>query len=169
MTWCVPAKEPDAILQHVASWGDRCPHRTQGPPLSSFVSCLSKTKDSEASQKAPSKLLLRETQKGGFSENGRDRRRPLSTRCRRPRLRGTARLRHCRHLLLVCRAHLRDASTEMPTMPSCAAPRNRRGSVQLLFDHLVGAGKQRRRDVEPKGSRRRKIDDELEFGRLLDR
>ena len=57
----------------------------------------------------------------------------------------------------------------MPTMPSCAALRNRRRSVQLLFDHLVGAGKQRLREVEPEGSRRRKIDDELEFGRLLDR
>jgi hypothetical protein len=41
--------------------------------------------------------------------------------------------------------------------------------VQLLFGHLVGAGKQRRREVEPEVSRRRKIDDELEFGRLLDR
>jgi hypothetical protein len=54
-------------------------------------------------------------------------------------------------------------------MPSCTAPRNRRRSVQLLFGQLVGAGKQRRREVEPEVSRRRKIDDELEFGRLLDR
>src|SRR5215813_5484650 len=34
------------------------------------------------------------------------------------------------------------------------------------FDHLVGAGEQRRRYVEAKRTRGRKIDDELEFGGL---
>src|ERR1700728_3343707 len=37
MTWRVPAKEPDAILQHVASWGDRLPHA----PWSNMMSSLS--------------------------------------------------------------------------------------------------------------------------------
>src|SRR5215468_7897483 len=28
-TWCVLASAPDAILRHVASWGDRIPHAAQ--------------------------------------------------------------------------------------------------------------------------------------------
>ena len=38
-----------------------------------------------------------------------------------------------------------------------------------LFDHLVGAGDQRRRHGEADGSRGLEIDDELELGRLCHR
>ena len=38
-----------------------------------------------------------------------------------------------------------------------------------LFDHLVGAGKQRRRDCDAERPGGAKIDDQFEFGRLLDR
>src|SRR5262249_36686572 len=36
------------------------------------------------------------------------------------------------------------------------------------LDHLVGAGEQRCRYFDPQGPRGRQIDDEIEFGRLLD-
>src|SRR5881227_2585700 len=38
----------------------------------------------------------------------------------------------------------------------------------FLFDHLVGTGKQRCRDLEPKRPRRFEVDDQLEFCGLLD-
>jgi len=38
-----------------------------------------------------------------------------------------------------------------------------------LLDHLVGAGEERFRDVQAHGLCGLKIDDDLEFGRLLDR
>src|SRR5437764_13250714 len=38
----------------------------------------------------------------------------------------------------------------------------------FLFDRLVGAGEQRRRDLEPKRPRRFEVDDQLEFCGLLD-
>jgi hypothetical protein len=37
-----------------------------------------------------------------------------------------------------------------------------------LFDHLVGAQQKRFRDCQPKRLRGLEIDDEIEFGRLLD-
>jgi hypothetical protein len=37
------------------------------------------------------------------------------------------------------------------------------------FDHLVGAGEQRRRNFDAERSRRDRVDDEVELGRLLDR
>ena len=37
------------------------------------------------------------------------------------------------------------------------------------FNHLIGSGKQRRRDVEAEGLGRNQVDDEIEFGRLFDR
>jgi hypothetical protein len=36
------------------------------------------------------------------------------------------------------------------------------------FDHLVGAGEQRRRNVEAERFRGRQVHDEIKFGRLLD-
>src|SRR5215472_8509706 len=37
------------------------------------------------------------------------------------------------------------------------------------FDHLVGAGEERRRDFKPKRPGGGKVDDEIELSRLLDR
>jgi hypothetical protein len=45
---------------------------------------------------------------------------------------------------------------------------SKRGAA-ASFDHLVGAGEQRRRHVEAERLRRDQIQDEIEFGRLLDR
>jgi hypothetical protein len=39
----------------------------------------------------------------------------------------------------------------------------------MLFDHLVGAGKERRRHVEAERLRHDQVNDEVELGRLLDR
>jgi hypothetical protein len=39
----------------------------------------------------------------------------------------------------------------------------------LLFDHLVGAGEQRRWDLEAERSGRLEVDDELELGQLKHR
>src|SRR6516162_979157 len=44
-----------------------------------------------------------------------------------------------------------------------------RQQIALLFDHLVGASEQRRRHSEAGCLGSRKIDDEIEFRRLLDR
>ena len=53
----------------------------------------------------------------------------------------------------------------------CAAapPSSVMNSRRVSFDHLVGAGEQRRRNFEAKGLRGIQIDGELEFGRLDDR
>ena len=40
--------------------------------------------------------------------------------------------------------------------------------LAISFDHLLGAGKQRRRDDEAKCLGSLKVDDQLELGRLLD-
>ena len=42
-------------------------------------------------------------------------------------------------------------------------------SRRCSFDHLVGVGEQRRRNVEAERLRGGEINDEIEFGRLLDR
>ena len=39
----------------------------------------------------------------------------------------------------------------------------------MLFDHLVGAGKKRRRHVEAERLRHDQVNDEVELGRLLGR
>src|SRR5262249_24091367 len=44
-----------------------------------------------------------------------------------------------------------------------------RGPSTPSFDHLVGAGEQRRRNFQVKRPGRLEIDDELDFGRLHDR
>jgi hypothetical protein len=49
---------------------------------------------------------------------------------------------------------------------------NRTHAVQQkapLFDHFVSAREQHRRHIEVEQPRRLQVDDELEFGRLLDR
>src|ERR671911_531070 len=43
------------------------------------------------------------------------------------------------------------------------------GPAARLFDYLVGAGQERGRDRQPEPLRSLEIDDQLEFGRLLDR
>ena len=43
------------------------------------------------------------------------------------------------------------------------------GAREVSLDHLVGAGEQRWRHVEAEGLGRDQVDDQLEFGRLLDR
>ena len=50
-----------------------------------------------------------------------------------------------------------------------ATSRHMRCRKKQLFDHLIGSGKQRRRDVEPERLGRNQVDDEIEFGRLFDR
>ena len=50
-----------------------------------------------------------------------------------------------------------------------APPSSVMNSRRSSFDHLVGAGEQRRRDVQAERLRGRKVDDEVELGRLLDR
>jgi hypothetical protein len=44
-----------------------------------------------------------------------------------------------------------------------------RRAVARLFDHLVGAGEQRRRHLDAERLRGGQIDNQLELGRLLDR
>ena len=44
----------------------------------------------------------------------------------------------------------------------------RQRRLAISFDHLIGAGKQRRRDDEAKCLGSLKVDDQLELGRLLD-
>src|SRR5262244_657557 len=44
-----------------------------------------------------------------------------------------------------------------------------RGMLDVsLLDHLIGSGEERRRDCEPEGFGGLEVDDELEYGRLLD-
>jgi hypothetical protein len=47
--------------------------------------------------------------------------------------------------------------------------RSKTSAVARLFDHLVGAGNQRRRHVEAERLRHDQVNDEVELGRLLDR
>jgi hypothetical protein len=42
-------------------------------------------------------------------------------------------------------------------------------SKASLFDHLIGAGEERRRNVEPQNSRGGQVDEEVELGRLNNR
>src|SRR5262249_37062443 len=46
---------------------------------------------------------------------------------------------------------------------------NGRSNKAPLFDHLVSAGEQRRRNLNPKRLRCNQVDDEIELGRLLHR
>src|SRR5580704_17823033 len=47
--------------------------------------------------------------------------------------------------------------------------RNNRGFAPALFDDLVGASDQRRRQVEPQSPGRLQIDEQLQFGGLVKR
>jgi hypothetical protein len=53
--------------------------------------------------------------------------------------------------------------SSVPRADSCTA------ANCVLFDHLVGAGEHRRRHSEAEGLRSNQVDDQIEFGRLLDR
>src|SRR5580704_11734888 len=54
----------------------------------------------------------------------------------------------------------------MSDMPPC--PKSTRSRHELLFDHLVSAGEQRRRYGKAKCLRSRQIDDQFELGGLFD-
>jgi hypothetical protein len=58
--------------------------------------------------------------------------------------------------------HLRDVRF-VPKADSCSAANLR------LFDHLVGAGEQRRWDIDAKRTCSLQIEDEFKFGRLQNR
>ena len=56
-------------------------------------------------------------------------------------------------------------ASEKPTQEPTYATQQ----ISSLFDHLVGAGKKRRRHVEAERLRHDQVNDEVELGRLLDR
>src|SRR4051794_39203011 len=59
-----------------------------------------------------------------------------------------------------------EAGRHVPNVPQPDSAVRQKG---LLFDHLVGAGEQRRWHREPERLSGREIYDQLELGRLLDR
>src|SRR5205807_1280679 len=64
--------------------------------------------------------------------------------------------------------HLRKQTSDCgPGMSVFANKRVCNAAIQGLFDHLVGAGEQRRRHLKAKRLGGGEIDDEIELGRLL--
>ena len=63
-----------------------------------------------------------------------------------------------------------DKRVGVPLSPLCAKTgREHMQQTALLFDHLVGAGEQRRRHGEAERLGGLEVDDEIELGRLLNR
>jgi hypothetical protein len=64
---------------------------------------------------------------------------------------------------------LRTLFGAVGTAEKCHTGREQMQQPGMLFDHLVGAGEQRRRHREAQRPRRNQVHNQIEFRRLLDR